>query len=115
MNFNEISKEQEGMVYNFFLHYVQNMEGAWEISQDVFVSIYHSTTLFQHDSSMKTCKYRTTIKKRVDFLKSRQRKKRVTFLTSLFFCASNDLKHNPPENNHPGYCWTTKNLWSSCF
>ena len=91
------------MVYNLSLHYVQNVEDAQEITQDVFVIIYQSLDAFEEKSSLKTWIYRITITKSLDFIKARQRKKRFAFITSLFFDDSNDLKHNPTdEHNHPG-------------
>ncbi len=91
------------MVYNLSLHYVQNVEDAQEITQDVFVIIYQSLDAFEEKSSLKTWIYRITINKSLDFIKARQRKKRFAFITSLFFDDSNDLKHNPTdEHNHPG-------------
>lgn len=90
------------MVYNLSLHYVQNTEDAQDITQDVFVTVYQSLNSFQGKSSMSTWIYRITINRCLDFLKARQRKKRFGFLSSLFYDNSSDLKHNPPEHNHPG-------------
>jgi RNA polymerase sigma factor (sigma-70 family) len=90
------------MVYNLALNYVQNIEDAQEVTQDVFVAVYQSLNSFQENSSLSTWMHRITINRSLDFLKAKQRKKRFAFLTSLFFDDSNDLKHNPPEYNHPG-------------
>ncbi len=96
------------MVYNHALNYVQNIEDAQEIAQDVFVAVHQSLNSFQENSSLSTWMYSITINKRLDFLKSKQRKKRFAFLTSLIFDGDNDLKHNTPEHNHPGILFEHK-------
>jgi RNA polymerase sigma-70 factor (ECF subfamily) len=103
------------MVFNLALNYVQNVEDAEEITQDVFVSVYQSIHSFQENSSLSTWMYRITINKSLDFLKSKQRKKRFALLTSLFFDNSNDLKHNPPEFNHPGVLLEHKEALGKLF
>ena len=103
------------MVYNLALNYVQNIEDAQEITQDVFVTVYQSLSSFQENASHSTWMYRITINKCLDFLKAKQRKKRFAFLTSLFFDNSNDLKHNPTENNHPGILLENKEELENLF
>jgi RNA polymerase sigma-70 factor (ECF subfamily) len=51
----------------------------------------------------------------LDFLKARQRKKRLGFLSSLFHNNSNDLKHNPAEYNHPGVLLEDKEAINALF
>lgn len=103
------------MVYNLALNYVQNIEDAQEITQDVFVTVYQSIDSFQETSSMSTWMYRITINKCLDFLKAKKRKKRFAFFTSLFFDDSNDLKHNPSEHNHPGILLEHKEALDNLF
>ncbi len=91
------------MVYNLALNYTQSIEDAQEITQDVFVAAHQSLDLFEEKSNIATWLYRITVNKSLDFLKAKKRKKRFAFFTSLFFDDSNDLKHNPPEFNHPGF------------
>ena len=90
------------MVYNLALHYVQNCEDAEEITQDVFVAIFQSFETFREQSAVSTWMYRITINKCLDFIKSKKRKKRFAFITTLFFEGSNELKHTISEFNHPG-------------
>ena len=90
------------MVYNLALQYVQNSEDAQEITQDVFVAVHQSWDNFKHDSTVNTWIHRITINKSLDFLKSKKRKKRFSFLTSIFSHENNELKYDPPEFNHPG-------------
>lgn len=90
------------MVYNLALQYVQNIEDAQEITQDVFVAIHESLEGFNKQAQLTTWIYRITINKSLDFIKFRKRKKRFGFISSLFFDDSNELKHDVPTFDHPG-------------
>ena len=63
------------MVYNLALNYVQNVEDAEEITQDVFLSVYENLDSFQAQSSHKTWIYRIAINKSLDFIKHKNRTK----------------------------------------
>ncbi|MFT7156462.1 MAG: RNA polymerase sigma factor (sigma-70 family) [Parvicella sp.] len=71
------------MVYNVALSYVQNVENAQEITQDVFVKVYQKLDSFNEQSSVKTWIYRITINQSLDFIKMSSRKKRFGFMTGL--------------------------------
>lgn len=115
MNFEQFYNQYKSRVYNLALNYVQNIEDAQEITQDVFVTVHNSLNTFQEQSAMSTWMYRITINKCLDFLKAKQRKKRFAFITSLFFENSNDLKHTPIENNHPGILLENKEALEQLF
>ena len=100
-DFEQIYHANIKAVYNLALHYVQNIEDAQEISQDVFVSVHESFTGFRQDAALSTWIYRITINKSLDFIKAKKRKKRFAFLNSLFF-DNGAIKHDSPNFNHPG-------------
>lgn len=102
MIFEELYNKNKNKVYNLALNYVQNTEDAQEITQDVFVAVYQTQNTFKEQSSVSTWIYRITINKCLDFLKAKKRKRRFAFLTSIFFENNSDLKHDPPDYNHPG-------------
>jgi len=84
------------LVYNLALQYVQNVNDAEEITQDVFLSAHRSLDKFRDESNHGTWLYRITINKSLDFLKAKKRKKR-------FFWFTNELSENDSiEFNHPG-------------
>lgn len=58
------------------LSYVQNIEDAEEITQDVFIQLHQSIDTFKNQSSLKTWIYRITINKSLDFLKHKKSQKR---------------------------------------
>ncbi|MDF3028807.1 MAG: polymerase, sigma-24 subunit, subfamily [Fluviicola sp.] len=83
-------------VYNLVLQYVQNVNDAEEITQDVFLAAYKSLDKFRNESNHSTWLYRIAINKSLDFLKAKRRKKR-------FFWFTNELTENDSvEFNHPG-------------
>lgn len=83
-------------VYNLVLQYVQNVNDAEEITQDVFLAAYKSLDKFRNESNHSTWLYRIAINKSLDFLKAKKRKKR-------FFWFTNELTENDSvEFNHPG-------------
>lgn len=83
-------------VYNLVLQYVQNVNDAEEITQDVFLSVHKSLDKFRNEANHNTWIYRITINKSLDFLKAKKRKKR-------FFWFTNELSENDSvEFDHPG-------------
>jgi RNA polymerase sigma-70 factor (ECF subfamily) len=88
------------MVYNLALNYVQNVEDAEEITQDVFLAVFDNLTTFQAQSSHKTWIYRITINKSLDFIKYKNSKKRgFVFGTKI---DSEAVFPRISDFNHPG-------------
>jgi len=75
-NFNSVYNEYHLLVYNVALNYVQNIEDAEEITQDVFLKVHESLSDFKENSSLKTWLYRITINQSLDFIKKKNSKKR---------------------------------------
>ena len=81
MKFNEkqfyqIYQEHKVLVYNVALNYLQNIEEAEEITQDVFVKVHQNFEKFQEKSSLKTWIYKIAINKCLDFIKHKNSQKR---------------------------------------
>jgi RNA polymerase sigma factor (sigma-70 family) len=100
-SFHEIYEQYKNKVFNTVLSYLQNTEDAEETTQDVFIEIHRSINSFEGKSSLSTWIYRISINKSLDFIKSKNRKKRFAFLTNLFD-ESGNIKHDPPDFFHPG-------------
>ena len=83
MDFEGIYIEYQRLVFNLALQYVQNIEDAEEITQDVFLKVYKHLSTFKQQSSLKTWIYRITINQSLDFIKSKSNKTR-RFFTALF-------------------------------
>jgi RNA polymerase sigma factor (sigma-70 family) len=88
------------LVFNLALQYVQNVEDAEEITQDVFVTVHQKWATFRQDAAPSTWIYRIAINKSLDFLKAKKRKKRLGFLTTFWGDSPNELQ--AIEFNHPG-------------
>nr|WP_255509209.1 RNA polymerase sigma factor [Flavobacterium sp. J27] len=69
--------EYKVLVYNVALHYLQNIQDAEEVTQDVFVKVYYTLHSFQGKASLKTWIYKITINQSLDFLKKKKSKKRL--------------------------------------
>ncbi len=115
MNFEVIYEEHKRMVYNLALQYVQNCEDAEEITQDVFVKVSLSLKDFKEESTLATWIYRISINKSLDYIKAKKRQKRFAFITSIFKEDSNEVKHDPPEFNHPGVKLEDKEALETIF
>ncbi|WP_418262216.1 RNA polymerase sigma factor [Flavobacterium faecale] len=98
--FQEMYHEYKSLVYNVALSYVQNVEDAEEITQDVFVKLYQSIDSFKQQSTLKTWIYRITINKSLDFLKHKNSQKR------FFIFGKRSENENEIQNissfEHPG-------------
>lgn len=75
-DFLTLYKNYNALVYNVALHYVQNIEDAEEITQDVFIQLHESISKFKEKSTLKTWIYRITINKCLDFIKHKNSQKR---------------------------------------
>lgn len=89
------------MVYNTVLGFVQNMHDAEDVTQDVFIKVFEGIGKFKQQSKLSTWIYRISITQALDFVRYKNRKKRMGFLTGLFG-ADNTPLHEPADFVHPG-------------
>lgn len=70
-----------GFVYNVALRVIRNCADAEEITQDVFMKVYHSLKDFHFHSSFRTWIYRITVNTAINRYRStrREKKDRVDF------------------------------------
>lgn len=73
--FQNIYDQYKILVFNVALNYLQNIEDAEEITQDVFIQVYNSISTFNEKSSLKTWIYRITVNKSLDYIKHKNSKK----------------------------------------
>jgi len=102
VNFDELYEQYKNLVYNLALQYVQNIEDAEEITQDVFVAVHQSLNSFRNEAKPSTWIYRITINKSLDYLKAKKRKKRFGIIVSLFSGNETDEQIEPHSFHHPG-------------
>lgn len=80
-------------VYNTSIGYLQNIEEAEEITQDVFLTIYSKADTFKGKSKVSTWIYRITVNKAINQLEKRKRQP----------LSKNEIKEfHRVDFNHPG-------------
>jgi RNA polymerase sigma factor (sigma-70 family) len=99
--FKSLVATYQDMVYNTALGIVQNAEDAEDVAQEVFIQVFRSIDQFKGDARLSTWMYRITTTKALDHIRSRRRKKRFAFITSLFG-PNDELVHEPIDFQHPG-------------
>lgn len=99
--FKSLVTNYQDLVYNTALGIVQNSADAEDVAQEVFIQVYRSIDQFKGDARLSTWIYRITTTKALDHIRSRKRKKRFAFITSLFG-PNDELVHEPIDFQHPG-------------
>lgn len=80
-------------IYNTALSYTKSIEDAEEITQDVFLKIYHSALSFKGSSSLNTWIYRIAVNTSLNYVKKRNR---------IRLWGSKSQKPELVDFNHPG-------------
>ena len=92
-------------VFNTCLSLLQNYEDAEDQTQEVFITVFKSIHSFRGESGLQTWIYRIAINKCKDFIKRKNAKKRLSFLTTLL----NDNTTEKAINfDHPGIIFENK-------
>ena len=105
-DFEKLYNQYSILVYNLALNYLQNIEDAEEITQDVFIQINNSLSKFQEKSSLKTWIYRITINKCLDFIKHKNSQKRFFIFGKK---SQNEFEiENVSNFEHPGILMENK-------
>lgn len=99
--FKQVVDDCQDMVFNTALSMVHDASDAEDVAQEVFIQVYRSIDQFKGDSRLSTWIYRITVTKSLDLIRSRKRKKRFAFVTSLFG-PDNEVLHDPVNFHHPG-------------
>jgi RNA polymerase sigma-70 factor (ECF subfamily) len=99
--FKELVTRFQDKVFNTALGLLQHHTEAEDIAQEVFIQVFRSIQQFKGDSLLSTWIYRITVTKSLDHLRSKKRKKRFGFLSSLFG-EDNMPFYEPEDFNHPG-------------
>ena len=83
-DFKSLVESLQEKVRNTCFRYVNNVEDADDIAQEVFIQAYESMSHFREEAQLSTWVYRIAVNKSLDFIRSKKRKKRFVQLTSLF-------------------------------
>ncbi len=101
VSFEDLYQKLKHRVYSTVLSYLQQLEDAEEVTQDVFVEVHQKLATFKNESSVETWVYRIAINKSLDFLRYKNRKKRFAFFTSLYAPDSSEIKHDISHAQDP--------------
>lgn len=71
-------KTYQNQVLNICYRFLLDKKDAEDISQDVFVEVYHTIHRFKAESQLSTWLYRIAVSKSLDELRKRKRKKRFS-------------------------------------
>ena len=105
-HFEKLYHEHKILVFNVALNYLQNLEDAEEITQDVFIKVYNSLDNFNQKSSYKTWIYRITINQCLDYIKQKNSKKRFFIFGKK---SQNEQEYlNTSTFEHPGILMENK-------
>jgi RNA polymerase sigma factor (sigma-70 family) len=91
----------KNMVLNTVLGFIQNVDDAEDITQNVFIRFFETIGSFRQQCKLSTWIYRISVNESLDFIRSKNRKKRWAVITSLFG-NDNELLHQAGHNDHPG-------------
>jgi RNA polymerase sigma factor (sigma-70 family) len=99
-DFKDVYSQNKVLVYNVALNYLQNIEDAEEITQDVFIKVHQSLHKFENNATLKTWIYRITINCCLDYIKHKNSKKRF-FIFGTKSDAETELQ-KVSHFDHPG-------------
>lgn len=100
-------------VYRIALHYVQNVEDAQEITQDVFVAIHDHLDEFRQEAQITTWIHRIAVNKCLDHLRFKNRKKRFAAVMSIITGEKHETEI--PHFDHPGVAMESQEEMKKIF
>ncbi len=82
--FDALIAEYQDRVVNTCARFVNNLQDAEDVAQNVFIEVYQSVGRFRGQSKLSTWIYRIAVTKSLDFVRKMTRKKRVGKVKRLF-------------------------------
>lgn len=76
-------KDQKARVFNTCLGLVKNFEDAEDLTQEVFIEVYEKLSGFRGESSLQTWIYRIAVNKSLQYIRSKNAKKRSGEIVDL--------------------------------
>ena len=74
-SFETVYRQSAGFVYSVAWRMVNNKQDAEEVTQEVFLSVYHNLKSFTFKSSFKTWVYRVTVNCSINYIKKMNRER----------------------------------------
>jgi RNA polymerase sigma factor (sigma-70 family) len=101
-DFSVLYETHKNMVYNLCLKYLQNIEDAEDVTQEVFVIIHNSLHQFKGESKISTWIYRIAVTRSLEFIRAKKRQKRFAFFQTIFTNEKGEVKTEASHFHHPG-------------
>ncbi|MBI9072636.1 MAG: RNA polymerase sigma factor [Melioribacteraceae bacterium] len=101
LDFQAIVETNQDRVRNTCFRFVNNLEDAEDIAQEVFVQVYESFSHFREEAELSTWIYRIAVNKSLDFLRKSKRKKRFGQMVSLFGFGEEEEEIRIPSSSNP--------------
>lgn len=91
----------QNRVYSTVINITRNQNEAEDLSQEVFIEVYHSIKKFREDAKLSTWIYKIATNKSLEFLRKQKAKKRFAVLGSIFGL-DGSLEKDKGHFEHPG-------------
>jgi len=101
MTLEDLYHQHHERVFNLALNYLQNIEDAEEVTQDVFVKVHEKLSTFRGVAAAGTWIYRITVNTALDALRARHADKRSHWLRAVSI-GNKPLEQDPGSMLHPG-------------
>ncbi len=95
-------KQNQNLVYNTVISFLQNNEDAEDVTQEVFIEVYHSIDSFRKQANISTWIYRIAVNRALDFLRKKNAKKRQGIFSTFFYKKTGEINVDSAHFNHPG-------------
>ena len=99
--FQSLVEQYQDRVINTCYGFVRDREDAKDIAQEVFIEIYQSLEKFREEAKLSTWIYRISVTKSLDFLRRKNRKKRMGQFKKLFNIDDVAERIEQPSGNNP--------------
>jgi RNA polymerase sigma-70 factor (ECF subfamily) len=98
--FDALITEYQDRVVNTCARFVNNLQDAEDVAQNVFIEVYQSVGRFRSQSKLSTWIYRIAVTKSLDFVRKMTRKKRMGKVKRLFGLDSDEaeMSIDPPDS-----------------
>lgn len=90
--FRELVARFEDPVVNICYRLINQEEDARDVAQEVFVEVFYSIRHFREDAALGTWIFRIAVNKSIDFIRKKNRKKRVAILQTITGIGVSDQK-----------------------
>jgi RNA polymerase sigma factor (sigma-70 family) len=102
IDFKNLYDQYVRMVFNLCLKYLQSIEDAEDLTQEVFITVFKSIHQFKGESKISTWIYKIAITKSLEFIRMKKRKKRFAFFQSIFSNEKGEINMSDVHFHHPG-------------